>query len=133
MPPSYHSLRDFLSKAVKFGVVGVSSIGVYFVLLYLLRPLIDPIWLLTGLAYIGSMVFNYLCQSLFTFQVRARNNRMLGRYISLHAGCMAFNSTAMFVLVDVLALNLWLGQVCVTFCVITSSFMISKYWVFVET
>lgn len=125
-------MLDFLQTAVKFGLVGVSSIGVYFVLLYLFRPVIESIWLLTGLAYIGSMLFNYLTQSLFTFQVRGRDGRMVWRYICLHAGCMVFNSASMFVLVDVLVFNLWLAQLCVTFCIAASSFLLSKYWVFTK-
>lgn len=130
---SYHTaIRSFLFSAGKFGIFGFISIGIYFFILSLFSDFIDSTWLLTSLAYIVSMIFNYLSQSMFTFQVRGRDRRTLVRYFFLHVGCMTFNSAAMLLLVDVLAFNLWPAQICVTFCVAASSFLLSKYWVFVE-
>ncbi len=115
---------------MKFGAVGVLSIGIYFLLLYLLRPMIGPIWILTTVAYALSMLFNFLAQSMFTFQVHAKDIGMVRRYICMQAGCMFFNSAMMFVLVDVFAFYIWRSQVGVTSFIAASSFLMSKYWVF---
>ena len=121
---------DFLQTALKFGLVGLCSIGVYFLLLYALRPLVGPIWLLAGLAYVGSMGFNYIAQSVFTFQTKAQDLGTVKRYVWMHIGCMVFNSASMYGLVELLGLNLWTSQVAVTVCVAGLSFLLSRYWVY---
>lgn len=119
--------------AVRFGVVGLASIAVYFAILFALRPVISAVAVLAFVAYIGSMAFNYVAQSRFTFGADARDRGAMARYVTMHLGCMAFNSGAMHLLVEVMGMGLWTAQAMVTLCVAGSSFLLSRFWVYRAT
>ena len=123
-------LEQLIRLAIRFAMVGLASVGVYFVFLALLRPMIADTVILTGTAYVASAVFNYLAQSLFTFRARAADAGSVGRYMVMHGLCMAINSGLMHVLVDRLGMNLWLAQIGVTGVVAATSFTLSYLWVY---
>ena len=124
------SVWSLLRTALKFGVVGVLSIVVYFGFLFVFNQVVSQVWLLTGIAYIGSMVFNYFAQSMFTFNAKPKDLGIAQRYAWMQGGLMIFNSAVMYTLVDTLALNLWYSQLCVTVIIAGSSFLVSKFWVY---
>jgi putative flippase GtrA len=122
--------RAFLWDGIKFGLVGLSSIAVYFVILFLLQPFVDSVALLAALSYIGSAVFNYFGQSKVTFNSDVRDYGALLRYVAMHGLCIVINSTGMHFMVTVWQNNLWLSQVCLTVIIAGTSFLLSYFWVY---
>jgi putative flippase GtrA len=122
--------RAFLWDGIKFGLVGLSSIAVYFVILFLLQPFVDSVALLAALSYIGSAVFNYFGQSKVTFNSDVRDYGALLRYVAMHGLCIVINSTGMHFMVTAWQNNLWLSQVCLTVIIAGTSFLLSYFWVY---
>ena len=121
--------RRLVRLGAKFGVVGLSSVGVYFAALYVLDPRIPSTLALTAICYLLSAIYNYLLQSRFTFQVRT-SPRAASRYAAMHALCLALNSTLMLALVDLGGAGLFPAQVLATGIVAAVSFTLSSQWVY---
>lgn len=130
--PPASGLSGILRAGLRFAAVGFASVGVYFLFLFLLRPLIPSVAGLAAAAYLGSMVFNFLGQSRFTFRTRSVNRTMLLRYVVMHGVCAGLNSAGMHVLVAVSGFDLWVSQLCVTALVTATSFAMSYLWVYVH-
>lgn len=114
----------------RFVLIGLSSTGLYFVLLIILEPLIASIMLLTAACYVISMVFNFLAQALFTFQVQRLSHQQLMRYSIMHGVALLMNSLLMSALVNVLDFRLVIAQVFVTGVITVMTFTLSKTWVY---
>ncbi len=115
--------------ATKFGMVGIASSGVYFLCLFLLRPVVTSTIALTATSYVVSAVFNFLAQSSFTFRVNASQSS-LARFVAMHGMCLVTNSALMHLAVDVLGQGLFLSQVAVSLFVAMLSFLLASLWVF---
>ena len=115
---------------LRFGLVGIASTGFYFALLILLDYAIESTILLTALCYGMAMVFNFLAQGLFTFQVKALNRSQLTRYVVMQGTALILNSVAMFVFVDQWAFPLISAQLLVTACITLGTYLVSKNWVY---
>lgn len=115
---------------LRFGLVGIASTGFYFALLILLDYAIESTILLTALCYGMAMVFNFLAQGLFTFQVKALTRSQLARYVVMQGTALILNSVAMFVFVDQWAFPLISAQLLVTACIILGTYLVSKNWVY---
>ncbi len=126
MSPALAAARQTLS----FLVVGASSTGLYFLLLWLLRERVGSVLLLTGLCYGASMVYNYLLQSGLTFRAGPPTRRSVSRFVVMHLAAMALNSLLMAALVERLGLPLFQSQLVVTGCISAMIFFVSKYWVY---
>lgn len=119
-----------MRQAARFGLVGLSSTGLYFLLLVLLEGRIGSLVLLTACCYVLSMSCNYLLQNWFTFQAGRPTKATIMRFVSMHLGALAFNSATMAALVDGLGAPLFQAQVAVTGFIATSTYLISKNWVY---
>lgn len=117
-------------RFLKFGLIGLSSTGLYFVLLAVFRPIISNVFFLTALCYALSMIYNYLLQGRITFQSPHITQRSIFRYILMHLGAMIFNSAAMGFLVTGMGTPLYPTQICVTVLVAIFTYSVSKHWVF---
>lgn len=116
--------------AAKFGAVGLSTVAVYFGILYVLHPLIQQTAILAAVCYLLSAVYNYLMQSMFTFQAGTGGLGSLLRYLAMQGSCMALNSFLMFLLVDSYGIALFVAQACVTVLIAVLSFTLSYLWVY---
>jgi putative flippase GtrA len=88
-----------LPELIRFGVVGLSSVGIYFVLLWLFEAFTPlPLWLDATLAYGIGIIFNYLVQRSFTFRSTRQHQHAGPRYLMVQLGGMGINT-----------LVLWLG------------------------
>ena len=115
---------------LKFGLVGVASVLIYFGVLVALRPLVPNTVTLTTISYVISAGFNYVVQSTCTFRTAAGARSML-RYVVMHAICMTVNSAMMFAVVDLYGASIIPAQVMVTTVVAGLSFVLSYLWVYV--
>ena len=122
--------RQNLRQIISFILVGATSTGMYFLLLWALRGSISSTMLLTACCYGISMVYNYILQSWVTFRSGPPTRRSMSRFVVMHLGAMALNSLLMAGLVDGLLLPLYLTQVVVTLFISAMIFVVSKYWVF---
>ena len=119
-----------LRQILSFVLVGASSTGLYFLLLWALRGGIASTLLLTACCYGISMVYNYILQSWVTFRSGPPTRRSMSRFVAMHASAMALNSGLMAGLVDGLQLPLYMTQVVVTFFISAMIFVVSKHWVY---
>lgn len=126
MTPSWPHLRQVLC----FVLVGASSTGLYFLLLWALRGSIASILLLTASCYGISMIYNYVLQSWLTFRAGPPTRRSLSRFGAMHMGAMALNSLLMAGLVEGLGTPLFLTQIMVTGFISAMIFIVSKRWVY---
>ena len=122
-------MRDLFWTGTKFGLVGVVTVGVYFAVLALARPVVPGVVALSLLAYVVSAVFNFAAQASFTFGARPDGTR-LKRYIAMHILCMGLNSGLMYLLVERAGLGLYGAQLLVTGVVAVTSFLLSRAWVY---
>ncbi len=120
----------FFRTVLRFGIVGIGSIGVYFIALYFLKNWIDGIIVLTTTCYIISMTFNYLLQRNFTFRSETSQQHTWARYIVMHFTCIVINAAMMFTLVETLGLPIFVAQSIVTVIVTGTSFLLSYLWIY---
>lgn len=119
-----------LRQVISFALVGASSAGLYFLLLWLLRGSIASTMALTAFCYGISTIYNYLLQSWVTFRSGPPTRRSMSRFVIMHLTAMALNSLLMAGLVDGLHLPLFLTQIAVTLIISAMIFIVSKRWVY---
>ncbi|QRZ14409.1 GtrA family protein (plasmid) [Paracoccus methylovorus] len=122
--------RPDLWQIFRFVLVGASSTGLYFLLLWVFQDRIDSIIALTSVCYAISMVYNYALQSWLTFRAGPPNIRSMLRFITMHLTAMASNSLLMAALVDGLHAPLFPAQIGVTAIISAMIFLVSKHWVY---
>lgn len=122
-------LRELLWTGTKFGVVGLTTVGLYFLVLVLTRPFIANVVVLSLFAYVVSAVFNFVAQARVTFGSTPTGARLV-RYILMHLLCMAMNATLIHTLVERIGVEFYLSQVLVTVIIAGTSFVLSRLWVY---
>lgn len=127
-----NKITAFMWLLIRFGVVGLGSIAVYFLVLYLLNGKIADTIILTGVAYVTSAVFNFVLQNYFTFKAKGVGAGRVLKYVLMHLLCMTINSGLMYVLVDVAGNNLFVSQLFVTGIVAGVSFGLSYFVVYTD-
>ncbi len=125
-------MKPLLNRATKFGLVGLITVSVYFVILAVFRHIVSSVFLLSALAYVGSSAFNFMAHSKYTFGVNFANVRIFGRYVVMHMVCMLLNSAFMFGLVEIANNELYQSQIFVTIIIAATSFLLSHYWIYRE-
>lgn len=118
------------SQLIRFVIIGLASTGLYFGLLFVSLKFVSSIVLVTAFCYALSMVFNFLAQGLFTFQMWRVTLSHLRRYIVLHLCALSINSLAMAALVNGLGIKVFIAQVFVTGAITLGTFSVSKLWVY---
>ena len=122
-------LRELLWTGTKFGAVGLTTVGLYFVVLALARPFIANIVVLSLTAYVASAVFNFAAQARVTFGSTPTGARLV-RYILMHLLCMAMNATLIHTLVERIGMGFYPAQLLVTVIIAGTSFILSHLWVY---
>ncbi len=115
---------------VKFLVVGGASFAIDLGLLVLLHEVggVD-LWIATPIAFLASLVFNFLVQRKFTFRSSGRVDVSMIKYGAL----VVFNVIAIDVvvnLVDAAGHPYALGKVIATVATTIWNFLLYKHWIF---
>ncbi|MEO5781310.1 MULTISPECIES: GtrA family protein [Arthrobacter] len=115
---------------VKFLVVGGASFAIDLGLLALLHEVggVD-LWIATPIAFLVSLVFNFLVQRKFTFQSSGRADVSLLKYCAL----VVFNVIAtdvVVIVVDGAGYPYALGKVIATIATTVWNFLLYKHWIF---
>jgi putative flippase GtrA len=119
-------------ELVRFGATGLMSVGVYLCCLApLTKALPGRLWLAGAVAYVLSMVANYVLQRNFTFRSTRRHHEAVSRYLVVHAVAIGINSGLLHVLTVSLKSSLWIAQGAAVVCVAIWSYTAQKLWVFI--
>jgi putative flippase GtrA len=89
--------RAHFWELVRFAAVGATSTSIYFGLLWLFTVETTlPLSVRATLAYGLGIAFNYAVQKSFTFRSRRQHQHAGPRYLLVHLGGMAINSTVLW-------------------------------------
>jgi putative flippase GtrA len=123
-----HSIRS--GHLIKFLAVGVASFAIDLGLLALLHEGAGvDLWIATPVAFLASLVFNFLVQRKFTFQSDERAHVSFLKYGAL----VVFNVVATDVIVNVIAgsgQSYAIGKVIATVATTGWNFLLYKHWIF---
>lgn len=115
---------------VRFLVVGGASFAIDLGLLVLLHEVAGvDLWVATPIAFLASLVFNFLVQRKFTFRSSARADVSLIKYGAL----VVFNIIATDVVVNMVdgaGYPYALGKVIATVATTVWNFLLYKHWIF---
>lgn len=118
------------SHLIKFLLVGGASFVVDLGLLTLLHEVFwVDLWIATPVAFIASLVFNFVLQRSFTFRARSPRHMSLFKYLVL----VVFNVVAIDVIVnafDTWGISYGIGKAVATVLTTTWNFWLYKIWIF---
>jgi putative flippase GtrA len=120
-----------LAKAVRFSVVGASSVLVFALVTGLLAAFAgwDPKLASLG-GYLASLPANFLANRGFAFRSANPVTHDLGRYMTMHGVNMALAAGVMGACVDYLGLHYLFGTAAVMVVIPVASFFVMLLWVF---
>jgi putative flippase GtrA len=125
-------VKLYHNSALRYLAVGGISFVIDFSLLYLLHEVLGAaIWISTAVAFLGSFVFNYALQRLFSFRSRSSHGKTLAKYIAL----VIFNTIATTFIVSFFdhLIDGWeIGKVVATVITTLWNYLIYRYWVFAD-
>ncbi|MDD1477059.1 MULTISPECIES: GtrA family protein [unclassified Arthrobacter] len=123
-----HFVRN--GHLVKFLIVGAASFAIDLGLLALLHEGAGvDLWIATPVAFLASLVFNFLVQRKFTFQSDERAHVSFLKYGAL----VVFNVVATDIIVNVVAgsgQSYAIGKVIATVATTGWNFLLYKHWIF---
>lgn len=120
-----------LAELIRFGIVGLSSVGFYYVLLIGFVELLGtPVLISAVLAYLISMVWNYWRQRSWAFKSDRDHKSSVPGYIMTHAVGMFINTVVLYVFTYYIGLYYILAQIFATGAVAAWSYLSLKLWVF---
>lgn len=118
-------------ELLRFTWVGVLTVGLYAFEMWALGQLNDwPPWLNAALAYGPCLVVNYTLHRSFTFKSDKRHPVAGPRYLAVQLSGLAFNSSALWLTVEVLRWPYLPSQVVVTALLASCSYLAQKVWSF---
>lgn len=119
------------AELLRFGIIGASSVGFYYLLLIgFVELLAIPVLIAAVLAYLVSMVWNYWRQRNWTFKSDCDHKSAIPGYILTHAIGMGINTFVLYVLTYPLSMHYILAQLFATGAVAAWSYLSLKVWVF---
>ncbi|MGV8834210.1 MAG: GtrA family protein [Devosia sp.] len=124
-------LSDRVLQVVRFGISGLSSTIVYFLLTIGLVQAAGMAPINASVAgYAVSLVFSYLLQSRFTFRVSRDSRAQVLRFVVISLFGFAVSYTSMRYFTDMLGLPYVVGALVVCVVLPVANFVIFKHWVF---
>jgi putative flippase GtrA len=118
-------------ELLRFGIVGLSSLGFYYLLFIGFVELFGvPVLISAVIAYLISMVWNYWRQRNWTFKSDRGHKSAIPGYLLTHAIGMGINTFVLYVLTYHVTMYYILAQVFATCAVAAWSYLSFKVWVF---
>jgi putative flippase GtrA len=118
-----------LARIFRFGLVGLLSVGLYMLLFAAIVRLVPPVPA-SLLAYLLSMVVNFVLQSRFSFRQQALSGTSAVRFVLMHMLCMALNSGLLWLTTGPLGLPVLPAQAAIVVFIAGLSYLISRVWVY---
>lgn len=123
-------MRKTLIQAMRFGIVGLASNGVGFLLYLLLTRLgAGPKLAMTVLFVIGTLQ-TFVFNKKWSFEYRNKDRAVLGRYVATYALGYLVNLIALLILVDKAGLPHAIVQGAMILVIAALMFILQKFWVF---
>jgi putative flippase GtrA len=123
--------RPLLLEMLRFGLMGATSAGIYLVFFMPMRwafPI--RLWVAATIAYLLSMVVNYLLQRNFTFRSKRPHQEAVARFLVVQLLALGLNAVMLELLTTRAKLSLWLAQGIAIVGVAVWSYVAQKVWVF---
>jgi len=118
-----------IGRIARFGVVGLLSVGIYMLLFALITLWVQPMPA-SILAYLLSMLVNFVLQSRFSFRQPALSRSSAVRFVLMHLFCMSLNSSLLWLATEPLGLPTMLSQATIVVFIAGLSYQISRFWVY---
>jgi len=121
----------FLTRILRFGVVGVLTAILHYGLLYVgVEALQLNATVASSLGFVVAVIFNYLMHYSWTFGEPAPHGRTLQRYLVMITCGFLINAVVMYAGVHWLVLHYLLTQALALIVVVLWNFVLSNAWVF---
>lgn len=131
--PSWETLWSEVWNVFKFGVVGVTSLGINEGVYALFSRVLFP-WLHLTVSYVLSVavsgIFNFTMHRLWTFKARAFNNQMLFRYIVVVLIGMALSGGLFYIGTDLLHIHDLVVPIGAAFIVAGATYFLHRWYTF---
>jgi putative flippase GtrA len=125
------SLVSLFWELVRFGWVGVLTVGLYALEMWTFRRFTAwPAWLDAALAYGPCLVLNYSLHRSFTFRSDKHHRQAGPRYLAIQLSGLAINSGVLWFSVDYMHWAFLPSQIIVTLMLALSSYLGQKLWSF---
>jgi putative flippase GtrA len=122
---------SFLTRTLRFGVVGVLTAVLHYGLLYAgVQALQLNATLASSIGFVVAVFFNYMMHYRWTFDAPAPHGRTLGRYLVMITCGFLINAAVMYAGVQWLALHYLVTQALAMIAVVLWNFVLSNVWVF---
>lgn len=125
---------DFVAlfwEFVRFGWVGLFTLGVYAVEMWLLARLTSwPTWINATISYVPCLVLNYLLHRTFTFRSTREHGQAGPRYLVIQLGGLVINTSVLWLGVERLGWPYLPSQVASVLMLATWSYLGQKLWTF---
>lgn len=124
--------RALIFEMVRFGLMGATSAGIYFIFFIPLNLCLPGrLWLTSSTAYLLSMVANYVLQRNYTFRSKRPHQEAVARFLVVQLAGLALNSGVLELLHGREHWSLWPAQAVAIVGVALWSYVAQKIWVFV--
>jgi len=122
---------SFLTRTLRFGVVGVLTAVLHYGLLYVgVEALQLSATVASSLGFVVAVIFNYMMHYSWTFGEPAPHGRTLRRYLVMITCGFLINAAVMYAGVHWLVLHYLLTQALALVVVVLWNFVLSNVWVF---
>lgn len=118
-----------LGRMFRFGLVGLLSVGLYMLVFAAIVRFVPPVPA-SFLAYLLSMVVNFVLQSRFSFRQQSLSGTSAVRFVLMHALCMGLNSGLLWLATGPLALPAMGSQAVIVVFIAGLSYLVSRFWVY---
>ena len=115
---------------VRYGITGLTSLGVYLLLSNLLYHFQAPVWIATAIAWVLSAATSYFGHIHFSYKVEADHKRMPLRFCAMLVFHLGLTALITYVCFHVLGIPYLLTTVITVVITPLATFPIGKYWVF---
>lgn len=126
-------MRQFFpaSQVFRFAITGVLATATHYIVLRILVEIagLKPA-LATAFAFCVAVLVTYIGQSRWVFQQKLSTAGGFGKFMATAVGGLLANVAIMYGAVDLLGQHYLVGFLTALFVVPTSTFIVSKLWVF---
>jgi putative flippase GtrA len=125
--------RDFQAEIVRFGIVGVSSVGFYLLVLYLVTEAAGLALLPASIiAYLIAIVWGYTFQRIWTFRSSRSHLVAAPLFVLVQGVGIVINTVMLHVLVERVGLDFAPAQLISVACIAVWTYSAQKFWVFFD-
>ncbi|WP_040730147.1 GtrA family protein [Thiocapsa marina] len=124
------SLHDLSRQTIRYGIVGLASNIMLYVLYLILVDLGGDSKFVVALLYVVGLSVTFIFNKRWSFSHQGRLECSLKRYLILYGCLYLTNVMVLWLFVDLFVLPHAIVQACVVLTFIPVVFLVQRYWVF---